>query len=220
MGVFDVNTDKAIVLTAKLEKLHRSAFPVAVRGTLNDAAFKTKELVPKAAGLKFTIRQKKLFSVFTGVNQATGFHIQAMESQTGIVRKSGADKLTKGLETQETGGSIEGRKLVPHYLARIGNSHLRKVRKKHHFNNIEIQRLGSRKKKAKYITIKKGGGKSKATVFNVENGQFTPVYTHRKSNVTRLRKRPFLRPSSLVASRKMDNFYIERAEQQFNRLLK
>ncbi len=39
----DVNTDSAIQLTAKLERLHRSSFPSAVRNTLNDAAFDMKK---------------------------------------------------------------------------------------------------------------------------------------------------------------------------------
>lgn len=220
MAIFDVNSDKAIELTAKLERLHRSAFPVAVRQTLNDTAFKTKELIPKASNQKFTIRQKNLFRAFTGVNRAQGFDIGSMNSQTGILKRSGRNKLAEGLEKQETGGSLEGRKLVPHYLARVGNSQSRKVRRKHHFNNIEIQRLGRRRTKSKYITIKKGGGKSKATVFNTENGKLTPVYTHRKSTLTRLKKRPYLKPSSLVAANRMDKFYAKRAEQQFKRLLK
>ncbi|MBL4809315.1 MAG: hypothetical protein JKY43_04565, partial [Phycisphaerales bacterium] len=40
---FNVNTDAVVSLTNKLEKLHKSAFPVAVRGTLNSAAFDVKQ---------------------------------------------------------------------------------------------------------------------------------------------------------------------------------
>lgn len=39
----NVNTDATVALTNKLEKLHKSAFPVAVRSTLNSAAFDMKK---------------------------------------------------------------------------------------------------------------------------------------------------------------------------------
>ena len=41
--ILNVNTDAVVALTNKLEKLHRSAFPVAVRSTLNSAAFDMKK---------------------------------------------------------------------------------------------------------------------------------------------------------------------------------
>ena len=74
----DVKTDASIQLTAKLEKLHRSAFPSAVRNTLNDVAFETKSLIPKKAEGKFTIRQKNLFKRMSLVNKATGWNINNM----------------------------------------------------------------------------------------------------------------------------------------------
>ena len=49
----DVNTDAAIQLTAKLERLSKSAFPSAVRNTLNEVAFEHKRLIPKVAKQKF-----------------------------------------------------------------------------------------------------------------------------------------------------------------------
>ena len=80
----DVNTDAAIQLTAKLEKLHRSAFPSAVRNTLNETAFNAKKLIPKNTDNNFTIRQKNLFSRFSKVEKATGFDVKSMSSKVGI----------------------------------------------------------------------------------------------------------------------------------------
>ena len=100
MASFDVNTDGAIQLTAKLEKLHRSAFPVAVRGTLNDAAFKTKSLVPKVARSKFTTRQKSFFRAFSTVDKATGFDLRNMKATAGINSAKGSE-VAEGLDTRD-----------------------------------------------------------------------------------------------------------------------
>ena len=43
MAIFDVNNKEVIKFTAKLERLHRSSFPSAVRNTLNEAAFNMKK---------------------------------------------------------------------------------------------------------------------------------------------------------------------------------
>ena len=41
-----LDADEVIKLTVKLDKLHRSALPSAVRNTLNNAAFQTKKEIP------------------------------------------------------------------------------------------------------------------------------------------------------------------------------
>ena len=63
MVKIDVNTDSLIKLTAKLENLSRSALPVAVRGTLNNAAFDVKQrTLTKSAEKNFPhLKQKRFF---------------------------------------------------------------------------------------------------------------------------------------------------------------
>lgn len=219
MAGFDVNMKGAIELSAKLDKLHRSAFPVAVRSTLNDAAFKTKKLIPKAAGAKFTVRQKNLFKKFIIVSKAKGFSLDKMSAKVGIDgAATNGKRIAKGLEAQEVGGTVRSRKLLPMNQARISGSYGKKLRTKNRFNKINIAQAKNRKPGSKYVLIKKG---SKGTVFDVsKKNKMTPVYHYRRTNRTRLNARPFIKPSAKLATRKMVQLYSINAEKQFKRLLK
>jgi hypothetical protein len=219
MRAFDVNNDAAIALTAKLEKLHRSAFPVAVRSTLNDAAFKAKGNIPKLAGQKFTIRQNNLYKKFIVVDKARGFDMRSMAAVVGIDGRPGkTSKVTDGLAKQESGGTVSGRKLIPMDQARISGSYGKKLRAKNRFNRINIARPNRRKPGSKYVLIKKGSG---GTVFDVsKKRRIIPIFTYRPTNKTQLSARPVLRPSALKAAQMMDRFYEKNAQKQFKRLLK
>jgi hypothetical protein len=214
----DVNTDAAIIFTAKLEKLHRSAFPSAVRNTLNDAAFETKKLVPKKANEKMTIRQKNVFSKFTVIDKAKGFDIRRMSSVVGIDGRS-KSKLADGLEKQETGGNVTSRKLIAHDMGRISGSYSKKLKAKNQFSKIgSIAGPGKRKKGSKYIMIKKSS--AKGTVFEVSGKKLTPIFSYRKSKISKLKARPFMKPSAVQASKKIESIYKNNAEFQFKKHLK
>lgn len=172
----DVNTDAAIQLTAKLEKLSKSAFPSAVRNTLNELAFEHKKLIPKTAKQKFEYsRNKTLFNSITKVEKAHGFNVNKMKSITGLNPNSfggKAKKLVDNLEKQEIGGTIKGRKLLNHPNSRTGNSIGGKVRNSDTFSNSNLHdsteafkfQLKRSNKKSAYIaavasSIKKGQNK-------------------------------------------------------------
>ena len=213
----DVNTNASIQLTAKLEKLHKSAFPSAVRNTLNDTAFEAKKIVPKKADEQFTIRQKNLFRRFSKVEKAQGFDVNKMNSAIGLDGTSQL-KLTSGLAKQETGGTLEGRKLTPHNKARVSGSYAKKVKSKNQFKSIgKIGTKDKRVKGSKYFMIKKG---SKGTVFESNKGKLTPLYNYRSSPTTRLQRKPFISTSALEASRKIEAFYFKNANYQFKKYLK
>ncbi|MEM1002276.1 MAG: hypothetical protein AAGH46_06490 [Bacteroidota bacterium] len=217
---FDVDMDNVVKLSAKLGKLHKSAFPVAVRGTLNDAAFMTKSLVPKVAARNFTIRQKNFFRAFSTVVRAKGFNTNTMVATVGINADKGSE-IAEGLEQQEIGGTIEGRKLIPHDRGRVSGSYGKKLKAKNRFRNINIATRNKRKKGANYMLIKKGG---KGTVFEIKRlktrTKLTPIFTYRNTRKSRVQKAPFMRPSATLASSKMPTFYQKRAQQQFLRALK
>lgn len=122
----DVNTDAAIQLTAKLEKLNKSAFPSAVRNTLNEVAFQHKALIPKVAKHKFDYsRNKTFFRAITNVEKASGFDVNNMKAVSGLNPNAlggKANKVIDNLEKQETGGVVDGRKLITHKNSRVGNS--------------------------------------------------------------------------------------------------
>lgn len=214
----DVNTDSAIQLTAKLEKLHKSAFPNAVRFTLNDVAFEAKKLVPENANKNFTIRQKNLFNRFTKVEKAKGWDVKNMVSAVGIDGTT-QPKLTKGLSIQETGGNIDGRKLTPHNMGRISGSYAKKIKAKNQFKNLD--KIGTAKKRvqgSKYFRIKNG---SKETVFErVSKNKIVPIYNVRQTKISRVKANPFIKPSAIQASKQMERLYYKNAQFQFKKHLK
>jgi hypothetical protein len=220
MSGFNVNMDSVIGLSAKLERINRSAFPVAVRQTLNDAAFKTKNMVPKVAAQKFTTRQRNFFRAFSTVQKASGYRVNGMMAVAGINANKG-DKIAEGLEKQETGGTIEGSKLIPHDKGRISGSFNKKVKRANYLNNIKISTPKNKRKGSKYILIKKGG---KGTVFEIKRlktkTKLTPIYVYRRSNKSRVQKAPFMAPSAMFARSKMTAFFVANAEYQFKRAMK
>lgn len=210
----DVNTDASIILTARLERIHKSAFPSAVRNTLNEVAFKTKSLIPKKANQNFTIRQKNLFKRFILVEKATGFNVNSMSSKVGIDSET-QPKLAEGLEKQETGGVLTTRKLIANDKARISGSNKKKVSKKNYISSIgDYGTSKKRVKGSKYFVIKKG---SKRTVFETKNKKLVPIYTIRKTNKTNLKAKPFIGPSAKFASKSLQDIYKKQAEYQFNK---
>lgn len=212
----NVNTDAAIQLTAKLEKLHRSAFPSAVRNTLNDLAFEAKKQIPLEANDQFTIRQKNLFNRFSIVEKASGFNVGSMVSKVGI-DGSKLTTIAEGLEKQETGGTITGSKLIPNDKARISGSYAKKVKMKNRLSGIKIATRKSPIKGAKYILLKKGG---QGNVFEINNGKLTPVYTYQQTRQKKIQKRPYIQPAVKTAVSKTEAFYKKNAEFQFKKHLK
>jgi len=215
---FDVNTDEVIKLTVKLGSLHKSSLPSAVRNTLNDAAFETKKWIPTTASRQFTTRKKSFFRAFSSVQRARGFDINTMQAVAGINPDKGS-KVAEGLEKQETGGTLSGKKLIPHDKARISGSYGRSVRKKNYLSNISnISTPKNRKKGSKHILIKKGG---KGTVFEIQKrargSKLVPIYTYRNTRKTRLQPAPFMRPAAMIATKKIPAFYKNNAEFQIKK---
>jgi hypothetical protein len=211
----DVNTDASIKLTAKLEKLHRSAFPSAVRNTLNQVAFEAKKNVPKQAKENFTIRQNNLFNKMSIVNKANGFNVNRMKSVIGL-DGSKLPKLAVGLEKQETGGSLKGSKLIAHSLARVSGNSAKKIKKKNYLGTVK--NIGTAKKRikgSKYFRIKKDG---KETVFqNISKNKIAPVYNVAKTKTKQIKSKPFIKPSAEKAAKDMESIYKKQAEFQFNK---
>lgn len=114
-NIFNVNTQACVVLVNKLEQLHRSALPLAVRGTLNDMAFdvKTRTLDASAKTSFLHHRSPTFFKRFSGVNRATGWNIEAMHADVGMTAEGGgaselaARMAVKNMEQQEEGGKID-----------------------------------------------------------------------------------------------------------------
>lgn len=171
MANFSIDVNESIKLTAKLESLHRSAFPSAVRNTLNNAAFDVKREVGGVARGMFTTRNKSFIKSMTGFNKATGFNVNSMKSVVGITGNnkinSKRPNLAKNLAAHENGGTVKDKKLIGHEDSRIGKSRSKNVRRSNYRNKINYHNAnnafkghkGSRNSKfvaAVYSTIKSG----------------------------------------------------------------
>jgi hypothetical protein len=116
----NVNTDATVILTNKLEKLHKSAFPVAVRSTLNSAAKDMKkDTILKSAKDNFTQRKPSFFKKFSRIEYANGFDVKTMSSAVGF---TGESQAVDDLEKQEHGGQIGSRDYTPWDEARGGSN--------------------------------------------------------------------------------------------------
>jgi hypothetical protein len=112
--VLDINTDGIVVYTNKLEQIHKSALPVAVRAALNGAAFDVKKnTMPEEAAHAFIQRKKNFFKANSTVQPAKGFSIEKMEAVVGFKSRTGtADQAVEDLEQQEHGGTIGERDFI------------------------------------------------------------------------------------------------------------
>lgn len=123
----DINSDAAVIYTNELEKLGKSALPVAVRETLNSAVFAMKKTaVPKHAKLAFEERQPNFFNYFTRYDKAQGFNINSMVATVGMdgskLKNNATNYAVRDLEEQEKGGTIHGRSFKPLPAARKGGT--------------------------------------------------------------------------------------------------
>ena len=121
-NTLNVNNNDVIALTNKLEKLHKSAFPVAIRSTLNDVAIISKsEIVEKEFDQQFVVRKKNFIKSHTWVNKSPNtFNVNQMVSEMGVLK--GKSQAGDELITQEFGGTVKKRDYIPTPKARVSKS--------------------------------------------------------------------------------------------------
>lgn len=120
-----------------LKDMSRSALPVAVRTSLNSAAFDVKQnTMPTEASASFVKRQANFFKANSRVEKATGFDIGKMKSAVGFIPLNGTNKAVDDLEQQEHGGNIGGRSFIALKQARTSNSWNKKVKSKARISQI------------------------------------------------------------------------------------
>lgn len=126
MMQININTESTVKFTNRLEKLHRSALPTAIRQTLNKAAFDVKQnTMPVEARASFEQRQPNFFKATSRVQMANGWSVKSMKATVGFIEnglKGGDNYAVKDLEQQERGGTIRGRSFIPTDVARGGSS--------------------------------------------------------------------------------------------------
>ncbi len=233
---FNINTSEIVQLTNKLEKLHKSAMPVTVRGALNDVAFYMKKNeVAKAFDRQFIVRKKTFIRSHTSVNKSLNtFDIKKMSSEVGIIKSK---PVSEGLKNQELGQKTKKTKHIPFIdkgktPVRIGKSHLKQVSKGKRLSQISgainINGIKNPFKNQKFIKAAFSGGKGTIIKYNDTLGvvraakktktgifiKFERLYSISKENTVKLNKAPFLVPAAKQAFKKMNYFFIERAKKK------
>lgn len=122
----NINTNAVVSFTNKLEKMHKSALPSAIRNTLNDVAFDVKlKTMPKEAKKHFKKRQPNFFRANSKVEKAQGFDMKTMKSTVGFYENNLGGKsnfAVQDLEQQENGGTIKKKSFIAMKGARKNNS--------------------------------------------------------------------------------------------------
>src|SRR5687767_16018423 len=87
----NINSDAVVKHTNTLEKMHRSAMPLAIRNTLNSVAFDVKKnTMPASAEREFVTRAPNFFKANSRVEMARGWNVDSMQSVVGFIPKDQA----------------------------------------------------------------------------------------------------------------------------------
>lgn len=243
MGIINVNNDKVIEFTDKLEQLHRSAFPSAVRNTINDAAFdmKRREILRSAKSNFNRVKSPTFFRKFTQVNKASGFNVKTMESVVGFSNSNDPKirRVISGMKKQEFGGRINdgSRYLKASRGGRINS----KVKQQNYFSKQKLLK-GSTKTRGKDLVAKayQSASTGKSFSLNTRKGNFI-VRTKKFSSNRRSRRTSFkldflmmdrskspslikgtrfIKEAGVSSSMKINSFYVKNAEFQIKKNFK
>ncbi len=234
----NVNTDQLVIFSNKLERISRSAFPVAVRAALNSAAFDVKKnTLIKNTESDFVNRQKNFFKANSKVDQAKGFDLGTMAATVGMTEtglKGSTNYAVKDLEQQEEGGTIKSKSFIPMLLARSGigkpvrpSNRLSAI--KNIVNSSNFKGVSDKQKfvaavhsaGAGGLVLAKIKGKEKLwRVNSVSKNTFsaTPLYSHQAKRSVRVRGRHFMKRASLSSGSRLEEYYIKAAENQFSKV--
>lgn len=246
----NINSNAVVAHTNRLEKLHKSALPNAIRNTLNDVAMDVKKVtMPAESDKAFVHRSPTFFKANSRVEFAKGWNVNTMKSTVGFANmkpKGEHDYSVKDLEQQEEGGVIGGKSFIPDKKARIGNSNnsnvkanarIGKVRQKMvNRSNVKGKNWGQQMiKSAIHVGVGgtiltdslsnfKGGAVFKVTSIKRSKGhtifKSIKLYSFSKNRKVKVNSTHFMRTASLDSANKMLQMYIVNAEKQIARLTK
>ena len=237
----NINSDASVKFTNTLEKLHKSALPVAIREALNEAAFDVKvNTMPNKAKSVFEERNKTFFKANSKVEKASGFNVNTMKSATGFFENKLINQSTnfaiKDLDQQEEGGTINMKTFIPTVFARKGNTKKGLVKPNLRLKNIRnkivnANKLTGKNDRQKYViaAIKAGVGGFvlyKRMLWKInslrKNAKIerTPIYSVSKGRNIKVKGTNFMRLASLETNNKMEGYYIGQAKKQINRLIR
>ena len=215
-----VDTTELGRLSKALIQFRKSAFPSVTRSTLNDLAFETKKNVKDLSYKQFTIRERPRQNVFnTGilVDKAKYDRIEAMKSRVGLNNQEFGrwGDLAFKVAKQEVGGTIDKKSMIPLNTVRISKSNKKKITGKKKLSKLNLNRGNTggyfkfkAKNGKKYIAEPMGKGKKR---------KLRLLYTYKKGRSVRIKKRPFLIPSAIKASKNTKDIFEKHAKKTLKR---
>lgn len=244
----DINTDAMVVYSRKLEQLSRSALPVAVRMTLNDAAFDVKQkTLQESAKKNFIQRAPTFFKVFSGVNKASGFNINSMKAEVGMTANGNqtAQTAVAHMQQQEIGGAIKDG--LDYLKAARSGSNRRRVKKGNYFDKSNLVRGAFKRPNAsaksrfvaaaivalqtgKLMKFKSAAGKTLfARVISMSSSlskkkfgrlQIKTQILYEDRQTVHIKATHFSREAAMITQKKMPDMYYKNAKKQFERALR
>ncbi len=213
-----VDTTELGRFSRKLIQFRKSAFPSVTRLTLNSLAFDTKKNVKKLSYRQFTIRESEKQNVFnTGivVDKAKFDRIETMKSRVGLNGSGRWGALSENVKKQEIGGTIDKKSMIPLNTARTKEDNTRKIMSKKKLSKIDISRGNS----GKYFTFKAKNGKKYIAepIKKKKKRTLRLLYTYKKSRKVTIKKRPFLKPSAIEASKNTKSIFEKHAKKTLKR---
>lgn len=237
----NINTNKIVAHTNRLERLNRYALPVVIRGTLNDAAYDVKtDTMPLSAKKNFEQRQKNFFKANSKYIKADGLNINTMESHVGFYENKLHNRSTnwavKDLNEQEEGGIIKKKSFIPLPQSRKGGivtskARLSAIKRIINRSNVKGNNWAQQMIKSALFSgiggflltdqSHKGGAlfKIKSIKRIGRNTRFIAekLYSFKKNRSVQVNSTYFMKNASLDSAYKMDEFYINRAIKQYTK---
>lgn len=233
----NINSNAVVVYTNTLEKMHKSALPVAIRETLNSAAFDVKKnTMPESVKRSFIERTPTFFKANSKVEKASGFNVNSMQATVGFFSnnlKGSNNYAIKDLEQQEDGGSINKKSFIPLKTARSGNSNNKLVKPNARLSTInkiiDVRKSKEKNKRQAFVKSAIAAGNNgfvlsgkilwKINSFK-RNGKIikTALYNFKKGRKINVKPTAFMKTASIESATKMETMFIQQAEKQVKRL--
>jgi hypothetical protein len=241
----NVNTQASVAMVERLKSLHRSGLPLAIRGTLNAAAFDVKmNTLDDSATQNFIRRSPTFFKRFSGVERAQGFDVNSMRATVGMTANGvpRAETAVRNMEKQEYGGKItEGLDYLA--AARTSRDLDRPVQTRKRFDRTNVVRgkfkypgtTKSRKIAAAYVALRedkyqkvKIGSRNfyriVTSVRKLTKGRVKVnsrlIYVSRSGSIQPIKPTHFAREAAERTQPKIPYFFNKEAQKQINRLWK
>lgn len=237
--MFKVDTKDIQKLTDALREINRSAYPLAVRSTLNRAAFETKKVATtETIRHTFTTRNTFIGKSVQYERSENTFSIGSMEARAGQVSDY-LGKKTDQLDKQEHGQPVvaKGNYTFAATPAARGGSYNKPIAKRNLLTSLDIKKLDDivenpttetykeiRQSKAfattkgRKINVLLSNAKGRKGIYTVSKNSVSLLY-RLNDKTNRIKQRKWLEPSANKIMKNIENIYAEEAKKRIEKEL-